>query len=133
VIWKFILQRNHADNGAVRRGAFFVLQKNKSPGYHIRGIIITHANGSPEPPHNFFSHPDYTVGTGISPVQPPARVADYTAGGESHPAPKNLHLFYVVIIAQNAGYGKRFSFLKIKVVVVGRPFCCGHMLADMLK
>lgn len=41
----------------------------------------------------FFSHPDYTVGSGIcretSPDQPLARVADYTAGGESHPAPKN--------------------------------------------
>ena len=37
----------------------------------------------------FFSHPDYTVGTGISPVQPFTWVADYTAGGESHPAPKN--------------------------------------------
>ena len=25
----------------------------------------------------FFSHPDYTVGSGISPDQPPKRVADY--------------------------------------------------------
>jgi hypothetical protein len=45
----------------------------------------------------FFSHPDYTVGIGIrqiltSPIQPPKRVADYTAGGESHPAPKNQFL-----------------------------------------
>lgn len=34
-----------------------------------------------------------TVGSGIhqmmSPNQPPKRVADYTAGGDSHPAPKN--------------------------------------------
>ena len=30
----------------------------------------------------FFSHPDYTVGPGISPGQPPKRVADYTAGRE---------------------------------------------------
>ena len=30
----------------------------------------------------FFSHPDYTVGFGISPNQPPKRVADYTAGRE---------------------------------------------------
>jgi len=30
----------------------------------------------------FFSHPDFTVGFGISPNQPLARVADYTAGRE---------------------------------------------------
>ncbi len=35
-----------------------------------------------------FSHPDYTVGFGISPNRPPSRFADYTAGRESHPAPK---------------------------------------------
>ena len=29
-----------------------------------------------------FSHPDFTVGFGISPNQPPKRVADYTAGRE---------------------------------------------------
>ena len=40
----------------------------------------------------FFSHPDFTVGSGISPDQPPKRVADYTAGRESHPAPKNFLL-----------------------------------------
>ena len=38
----------------------------------------------------FFSHPDFTVGSGISPDQPPKRVADYTAGRESHPAPKKF-------------------------------------------
>ena len=36
-----------------------------------------------------FSHPDYTVGFGISPNQLPMQVADYTAGGEFRPAPKN--------------------------------------------
>ncbi len=47
----------------------------------------------------FFSHPDYTVGSGITPDQPPEknafspRVADYTAGREFHPAPKNLLLY----------------------------------------
>lgn len=41
-----------------------------------------------------FFHPDYTVGFGISPNQLLSQVADYTAGGESHPAPKNdIHLF----------------------------------------
>ena len=29
-----------------------------------------------------------TVGIGISPIQPLARVADFTAGGEFHSAPK---------------------------------------------
>ncbi len=40
----------------------------------------------------FFSHPDFTVGTGITPVHA-QRLADYTAGRELHPAPKNLFLF----------------------------------------
>ena len=31
-----------------------------------------------------------TVGFGISPNQPHKRVADYTAGRDLHPAPKNL-------------------------------------------
>ncbi len=38
----------------------------------------------------FFSPPDFTVGSGISPDQPPKRVADYTAGRELHPAPKKF-------------------------------------------
>ena len=47
----------------------------------------------------FFSHPDFTVGSGIlkapkSPDQPLARFADYTAGRELHPAPKKF-IFYV--------------------------------------
>ena len=43
-----------------------------------------------------FSHPDYTVGSGVSPDQPPKWVADFTAGWESHPAPKNI--FYAIIL-----------------------------------
>jgi hypothetical protein len=42
----------------------------------------------------FFFHPDYTVGFGISPNQSPGQkpggVADYTAGREFHPALKNF-------------------------------------------
>jgi hypothetical protein len=40
----------------------------------------------------FFFHPDFTVGTGISPVQSFCyeRVADYTADREFHPAPKKI-------------------------------------------
>ncbi len=37
-----------------------------------------------------FFHPDYTVGTGISPVQPFVRFADYTAGEELHLALKQI-------------------------------------------
>ena len=37
-----------------------------------------------------FSHPDYTVGTGISPVQP--ELADFTAGVESHQPPKTFFI-----------------------------------------
>ena len=44
---------------------------------------------------NVFSHPDYTVGSGIlpfkkSPDQPHMRVMDYTIGRDSHPATKTL-------------------------------------------
>ena len=42
---------------------------------------------------DLFSHPDYTVGSGITPDQPPKRVADSTAGRDLHPAPKNLFNF----------------------------------------
>ena len=49
-----------------------------------------------------FSHPDYTVGFGISPNQLLSQVADYTAGGESHPAPKNLScLNYSTVFHKN--------------------------------
>ena len=40
--------------------------------------------------HIFF-HPDYTVGFGVSPNQPFARVADFTASGEFHPALKTSY------------------------------------------
>jgi hypothetical protein len=42
----------------------------------------------------FFFHPDFTVGFGLAPNQPPKRVADYTAGRESHPTPKKYIFFY---------------------------------------
>ena len=41
-----------------------------------------------------FFHPDYTVGTGVAPVQLLSQVADFTASGDLHPALKNIH-FYV--------------------------------------
>ena len=46
----------------------------------------------------FFSHPDFTVGFGISPNQPLARVADYTAGREFSvslsPNPEEIFFLY---------------------------------------
>ena len=40
-----------------------------------------------------FFHPDYTVGTGITPVQ--LALADYTAGRGSHPALKTYPIVSV--------------------------------------
>ena len=40
-----------------------------------------------------FFHPDYTVGTGVSPVQLLSQVADCTASGDLHPALKNIHFY----------------------------------------
>jgi len=37
-----------------------------------------------------FFHPDYTVGFGITPNPAAARLADYTADREFHPALKNF-------------------------------------------
>ena len=105
---------------APRRAAFCPIIKITSKKYFqgakkaprtVRGAIfpIFFARQSERPSarkirKTFFSHPDYTVGTGIAPVQRSAEnraphamrtacfgipVADYTAGGESHPAPKN--------------------------------------------
>ena len=48
----------------------------------------------------FFSHPDYTVGTGISPVHA-ITLADFTAGKESHLALKKYSVNkYKIIITQ---------------------------------
>ena len=78
--------------------------KTKIPRISLSGggsVIHAALTGAPrKSSHNFFSHPDYTVGFGISPNQLLSQVADYTAGGESHPAPKNLcsiYFFYISI------------------------------------
>ena len=47
------------------------LQHIKTPD-HISGVMSTYGKY-----RVFFSHPDYTVGPGIPPDQPPKRVADY--------------------------------------------------------
>ena len=51
-------------------------------------------------PMCFFYHPDYTVGSGISPDRA-KRLAGFTAGGESHPAPKNLKLSWLLYCNRN--------------------------------
>ena len=50
---------------------------------------------------NVFSHPDYTVGSGISPDQPLSRVmdfviSDFTIGRDFHPATKTYVYHYLV-------------------------------------
>lgn len=71
---------------AGRHACFFKVSKeaNKKVPEHTlrdRDIVIT----------TLFFHPDYTVGTGVSPIQPArvSRVADFTASEESHLALKN--------------------------------------------
>ena len=56
-----------------------------------------HGNGSLKktPSIEFvFSHPDCTVGSGISPDRPTLAhgFMDFTIGRESHPAPKTIHI-----------------------------------------
>ena len=47
-----------------------------------------------------FYHPDYTVGSGITPDQPTrnGRLMDYTIGREFHPAPKTIYTFNWILI-----------------------------------
>jgi hypothetical protein len=71
-----------------------------------------------------FSHPDCTVGSGISPDQScHAGVAGYTAGGEFHPAPKILvdwiiHCGFVIVkglmqrLCEKINDSNRFVFSK---------------------
>jgi len=63
--------------------------------------------------YNFFSHPDYTVGFGISPNQLLTQVADYTAGGEFRPAPKNDIYLFDNRISQFVSFCNIFLFLPV--------------------
>ena len=92
---------------------------DQGPGRTFTGST---ASRTPAALHNLFSHPDYTVGSGITPDRPrhvvrglASHVTEYsgpfwkyTAGGESHPAPKNLLIIYDAIIAQIKGSCKIF-------------------------
>ena len=73
---------------------------------------------------SLFFHPDYTVGPGVTPDQPPKRVADYTASRESHPAPKNimvinLRVHYIAPLscckASLAHFKHKFAFLFFRI------------------
>ena len=50
--------------------------------------------------NRFFSHPDYTVGSGIAPNHALVALADFTAGRELRPAPKN-YLIYLFIVTSH--------------------------------
>ena len=56
---------------------------------------------------NIFFHPDYTVGTGITPVHA-KWLADFTAGREFHPALKIYRLFgcaFIIVPENNLSIG----------------------------
>ena len=59
-----------------------------------------------------FFHPDFTVGTGITPVRRMA-LADFTAGGELHPALKILFssctAYHVPMALSSAGICDRIN------------------------
>jgi hypothetical protein len=65
--------------GANTHGACNIRQQQKMDAVHLLPKT-----------RSLFYHPDYTVGPGVSPSQPPKRVADFTASREFHPAPKNI-------------------------------------------
>ena len=93
---------------SINNSSFCVLARNglalfqqKTPDLPIRGKILVRKKPA------VFSHPDYTVGFGITPNRPQMRFADCTAGREFHPAPKNnlmciycLCNFYGLIIGR---------------------------------
>lgn len=85
------------------------------PGkYKIYPAISPQMCRNPQPlklPHNLFSHPDFTVGPGISPDRPLAWFADFTAGRESHPAPKNLFCILLPIIMR---FGRKIKWFSVK-------------------
>jgi len=60
-----------------------------------------------------FSHPDFTVGIGISPIRQPKLLADYTAGREFHPAPKiaffNMNFYNFIIQECSCFFNPYFS------------------------
>ena len=81
-------------------------------------------------------HPDYTVGTGITPVQ--LTLADYTAGRGSHPALKTSMQFSAArIIAPGAAVVKRVFYAAVFALsgmakpCITPPFSAAHTSPPM--
>lgn len=62
---------------------------------------------------NVFSHPDYTVGSGITPDQPHTRVMDYTIGRDSHPATKTSIFYFEIGDLHLLLYGSIITSVRI--------------------
>jgi hypothetical protein len=56
----------------------------------------------------FFFHPDYTVGSGVSPDHA-LRLAGYTAGRELHPALKSAFVFVASIKTRLSFANRKFT------------------------
>ena len=69
----------------------------------------------------FFSHPDFTVGFGISPNQPKGS-RTLTAGREFHPAPKNKYLIVDLSITLLANFVNDLSDYLTKNLYSAAPF-----------
>lgn len=74
---------------------------------------------------HIFSHPDFTVGFGITPNRPPKRFADCTAGRELHPTPK-----IIVFVTHN----KHIPFVcqELKMAAVSEADAAAIVCFDLL-
>ena len=90
---------------------------------------------------SLFFHPDYTVGPGVTPDQPPKRVADYTASRESHPAPKNimvinLRVHYIAPLscckASLAHFKHKFAFRFFRIDLLDMRADLPELLREIL-
>ena len=86
---------------------------------------------------SLFFHPDYTVGPGVSPSQPPKRVADYTASREFHPAPKNIVVIQLLKVlccpSKHLHYISLFGICKSKSSDAEHEFALVLVCIDLLN
>src|SRR5699024_7834588 len=91
-----------------RRAGLRKLLQKETPDCTVRGNACCFfrrclQNSENSDKYVLFSHPDYTVGTGIPSYQKVTgsaavkQFADYTAGWDLHPTPKILFLLRVII------------------------------------
>lgn len=75
-----------------------------------------------------FSHPDYTVGSGITPDQPPKGSSRTLPPVGNHTLPRRLHALLVLIIADFSGLDKWF-FLQFtrQAPELVLPHCCSRL------